>query len=136
MGLQFVPVNTRCLGMEFLSQLILAEAIERGGSKWAWTIPIILPVTDAEGPLLPQDDLFEQWRTQADLRDVRVLLAHGTADRGDIILGNGHFHEHLDRRGIEHDYLVYSGRHKWVDWRPIFPELLRFLTGDTTVTTE
>ena len=28
---------------------VLAEAaIERGGSKWAWTIPIILPVTDAE----------------------------------------------------------------------------------------
>ncbi|MEM6675578.1 MAG: sulfate adenylyltransferase [Planctomycetota bacterium] len=25
-----------------------AKAIERGGKKWAWTIPIILPVTDAE----------------------------------------------------------------------------------------
>ena len=37
---------------------------------------------------------------------------------------------HLDERGIGHDYLVYSGRHKWVDWRPIFPELLRFLVAD------
>jgi len=77
-----------------------------------------------------QDDLFEQWRTQADLRGLRVLLAHGTEDRADIVLGNGHFHEHLAAHEIGHDYLVYSGRHKWVDWRPIFPELLRFLIGD------
>ena len=29
--------------------MVLSEqAIERGGSKWAWTIPIILPVTDEE----------------------------------------------------------------------------------------
>ncbi|MFN3244522.1 MAG: alpha/beta hydrolase [Planctomycetota bacterium] len=77
-----------------------------------------------------QDDLFEQWRSQDDLDDVRVLLAYGTHDRGDIIVGNGHFHDHLDAHGIGHDYLVYDGRHKWVDWRPIFPELLRFLVGE------
>ena len=28
--------------------MLSEQAIERNGGKWAWTIPIILPVTDAE----------------------------------------------------------------------------------------
>ena len=74
-----------------------------------------------------QDDLFELWQQQQDLRDVRVLFTPGSQDRLGIQLGNRQFHEHLERRGIAHEYFVYYGRHKWVDWRPLFPELLRWL---------
>ena len=66
---------------------------------------------------------------------MRVLFTHGSADRGDIMLGNSRFHEVLAQRGIAHDYFVYYGRHKWVDWRPLFPELLRWLVeGDAAAT--
>ena len=82
-----------------------------------------------------QDDLFELWRQQDDLRGVRVLFTPGSQDRQGIQLGNRQFHELLERRGIAHDYFVYYGRHKWVDWRPLFPELLRWLVeGDPAAT--
>ncbi len=80
-----------------------------------------------------RDDLFALWQQQQDLQGVRVLFTHGSADRGDIMLGNSRFHEVLSQRGIAHDYFVYYGRHKWVDWRPIFPELLRLLVDRSSV---
>jgi len=82
------------------------------------------------------DDLFALWQAQRDLNGVRLLFTHGSSDRGDIALGNRRFHEHLKARGVEHRYFIYDGGHKWVDWRPIFPELLRFLVRDKSVTSE
>ncbi len=36
------------MGQKDYNDVLAKGAIERGGSDWAWTIPIILPVTDAE----------------------------------------------------------------------------------------
>lgn len=74
-----------------------------------------------------RDDLFEQWQTQEDLGGFRFMLVHGTEDREGIMMGGRRFHDVLTERGIEHRYLVYDGRHKWVDWRPMLPEVVRFL---------
>ena len=98
-------------------------------------VRLFIPVERIWGPTddverVRRDDLFARWQTQADLRGLRFLLVHGTDDRGGIVTGTQKFHQHLDARGIEHAYFVYDGRHKWVDWRPILPAVLRFLLQD------
>ncbi|MFK7742175.1 MAG: alpha/beta hydrolase [Planctomycetota bacterium] len=80
---------------------------------------------------LRRDDLFVQWQEPEDLRGVRFMFAYGSEDRDGIIQGNEHFHEHLDDHAIPHEFLRYDGRHKWVDWKPIFPQVLRFLRADS-----
>lgn len=91
-----------------------------------------IPVARIWGPTddietLRKQDLFTLWQRQEDLRDVRVLTCYGTSDFPDIVTGNRNFHEHLRERGIDHGYHVYYGRHRWIDWRPLFPEILQWL---------
>ena len=77
-----------------------------------------------------EEDVFRQWQTQEDLGGHRVMLAHGDDDKEGVVLGNSAFHQHLRERGVDHEYLVYSGAHAWKDWRPLFPEVLRFLVEE------
>ena len=81
--------------------------------------------------MVKKDDLFERWRSQDDLHGLRFMLAYGSEDKPGIPEGNEHFHRHLRERGVHHDFLVYPGEHLWVDWKPIFPAVLRWLcAGD------
>lgn len=99
-------------------------------------VRLFVPVDRIWGPtddleVVRRDDLFERWQRQEDLRGMRLLLAHGTEDRAGIVTGNERFHQHLAERGVGHDYLVYGGRHLWVDWRPMLPEVFRFLLTES-----
>jgi enterochelin esterase-like enzyme len=71
-------------------------------------------------------DPFQRWRSPQDLRGVRVLITHGDADREGIADTNVALHRHLEAHGIAHRYFVFRGGHRWEDWRPLFPELVRF----------
>ena len=99
-------------------------------------VRLFVPVERIWGPTddverVRQDDLFRRWTAQDDLSGLRLMLAVGEDDRDGIVTGSTRFHEHLAERGIEHGWLVYEGGHRWVDWRPIFPAVLRFLVdGD------
>lgn len=65
-----------------------------------------------------------------DLEGMRLFLGAGTGDRKGILDSNASFHRHLEGHGIAHDYLVYDGEHKWVDWSKIYPAVLcRALRG-------
>ena len=79
---------------------------------------------------IEKDDLFRRWRRPADLGGLRLMLVHGTEDHDGIVLGTTRFHEHLDRQGIQHRYMTYEGGHKWVYWKPILVDVLRFLVGE------
>ncbi len=91
-----------------------------------WLVPvgrIFGPLTDER---LQRVDPFQRWQSAADLGATRLFFARGTEDRSGIIETNEAFRVHLERRGIAHRYLVFPGGHRWVDWKPLFPELLRF----------
>jgi enterochelin esterase-like enzyme len=91
-----------------------------------WLVPverIFGPLTDER---LRRADPFQRWQSAADLGRIRLLFARGTEDRSGIIQTNEAFRIHLERRGIPHRYMVFPGGHRWADWRPLFPELLRF----------
>ena len=97
-------------------------------------VRLSIPVSRIWGPtddidVLRRDNLFTLWQRPEDLRGVRVMTCHGTADFPDIVTGNRQFHDHLSERGVAHGYHVYYGRHKWVDWRPLFPEILQWLVN-------
>jgi enterochelin esterase-like enzyme len=91
-----------------------------------WVVPverIFGPRTDER---LRRVDPFQRWRSAADLGRMRLFFARGTDDRTGIIQTNEAFHVHLELLGIPHRYVVTGGGHRWEDWKPLFPELLRF----------
>ena len=102
------------------------------GFSGGFWVRMFVPVPRIWGPTddverAGRDDLYQRWQTQADLGGQRLMLAVGDEDRAGILQLTRAFHQHLESCGIEHEYLVYDGGHRWNDWRPIFPAVLRFL---------
>jgi enterochelin esterase-like enzyme len=80
--------------------------------------------TDPES--LRRDDPFQRWRSEADLGRLRLYFARGTHDLRMIIATNEAFRAYLEEHSIPHRYVVFHGGHRWVDWKNLFPEVLRF----------
>jgi enterochelin esterase-like enzyme len=108
---------------------------------FGWLVPverIFGPPTEAG---LRRVDPYQRWRSATDLGSIRLFVARGTEDRTGIIQTNETFRIHLELHGIPHRYVVFPGGHRWADWKPLFPELLRFAvqpkravtTGQTAV---
>lgn len=67
---------------------------------------------------------FTTLESQDDLQGLRLFVGAGVGDRKGILDSNEAFHDHLNEHGIAHDYLVYQGEHKWVDWANVYPVAL------------
>lgn len=94
-------------------------------------IKLFIPVESIWGPTddldrIRSEDLYRQWKTQSDLKGMRLLLGVAEKDRDGLIKLNRKFHTHLEDHAIEHVYLEFPGRHKWVSWTPIIDKVLRF----------
>ena len=76
------------------------------------------------------DDPYLRWTSQEDLHGMRLMLAWGTRDRGQIVETSESFEAHLDAHDIDHEVLVYEGNHSWVSWSPVIREALRRQLGD------
>lgn len=61
------------------------------------------------------------------LQKIRLQLIWGDKDQPNIIRTNQSFHELLQKNGREHEYFIYDGGHKWVDWQPNFNRVINFL---------
>ena len=72
------------------------------------------------------ENVYEQWRTQTDLKGVRLLIAWAAEDREGIIFSNKKLHKTLDDRGIEHVAFEFEGDHGWRSWTPVIDRVLRF----------
>jgi S-formylglutathione hydrolase FrmB len=71
------------------------------------------------------NDPFLRWQSPEDVHGLRIFIAHGDLDSGDLAHTNVAFHEHLDAHGIPNRYEVFHGGHRWDAWRPVFGEALR-----------
>ncbi len=96
-----------------------------------WFVKLFVPVEAIWGPTddraaIERDDLFLQWKSQSDLRGLRLMVAVAEEDRAEIVLTNREFHDHLQSHDIDHAYLEFPGGHKWVSWTPVIERVLRF----------
>ncbi len=69
---------------------------------WGLLVPFERIWGSAGRDEVARSDLFQRWKTQADLAGVRLLITWGDDDRGGIVATNEKFREHLRAHGIEH----------------------------------
>jgi enterochelin esterase-like enzyme len=73
---------------------------------------------------IEQDNAFARLQEAADLRGTRLMIGAGTVDIGRLLKTTKLYHEHLEERGVPHDFVIYKGGHRWVDWARVFPVAL------------
>ena len=103
------------------------------GSKTPLLVRLFFPLDRIFGPKLYNGDASKSidsvWSNKNDLslQKIRLQLIHGDKDRPQVISGNQRFHKNLLKAGREHDFHIYQGGHKWVDWKPQFSRVMNFL---------
>jgi enterochelin esterase-like enzyme len=73
---------------------------------------------------------YNSWIDDVDQRRLRLQLVWGDQDKDIIIESNQKFHQRLVKNGIQHDYYIYRGGHKWKSWLPNFARVFNFLLAD------
>jgi enterochelin esterase-like enzyme len=91
---------------------------------------IFIPTYHVFGPPTPRsrverDDPFLRWRSPEDVSGLRIFLAWGSRDRGEVRDGSRALHAHLSEHAIPHTSLEYEGEHAWRDWRAVIVRALR-----------
>ncbi len=61
------------------------------------------------------------------IKKIRLQLIVGDKDRPKIVSSNQRFHQLLLKAKREHDFFIYQGGHKWIDWLPHFNKAINFL---------
>ena len=113
-----------------LSGLVLdTEGVQRFADSWFGRV--LVPFDRIWGPIedrevIERNDIFRRWRSQEDLRGLRLMVAWAEHDRRPIIETNEQFRRHLLDRRIEHEHVVFQGRHSWKSWTPVISQVLRF----------
>ena len=69
---------------------------------------------------------YNAWIDDPEQQTMRLQLIWGDDDHARIKRANEIFHQRLQENNVPHDYYVYSGRHKWVDWIPNFTRMINF----------
>jgi S-formylglutathione hydrolase FrmB len=59
----------------------------------------------------------------------RLFFAAGNEEYSGFRETGEQFHAHLDRLGVEHEWVVYDGGHKWYDWLPVIERAMRYVTA-------
>lgn len=60
--------------------------------------------------------------------DQRLFLAVGERDRDEFLRTNRAFHELLVSKSVDHEFVVYDGRHRWSDWAPLVEQAMKYAT--------
>ena len=94
-----------------------------------------IPTRKVWGPVdeaaIARDNPFAQFASREDLRGLRLSVVVGSKDRRFVKGLSTQFHEHLATHEVPHDWIVYDGKHRWVDWAPVLPvALCRQLRGE------
>lgn len=74
---------------------------------------------------------YNAWVDDPQQRKMRLQLMWGDNDKGKIAELNQSFHAHLLENNVEHDYFIYSGRHKWKYWIKNFDRMFNFLLDES-----
>ena len=104
---------------------------EDNEQKTSWLIKLLFPLERIFGKNFQDkyhaNSPYKAWLTEEQQVAVRLQLIWGENDHNAIKLANQKFHQHLIDNQVEHDFYIYPGRHKWVDWIPNFSRIINFL---------
>ena len=115
-----------------ISAPIISEQDAKGQGSFKNSIMrLFIPVKkiwgDLDGDHIPKDlDPYVSWVEKKELKPVQLMLAWGNDESDRIIQSNMRFSAHLTQHGREHKAVQYAGGHKWIYWRPIIAESIRF----------
>lgn len=80
---------------------------------------------------ISRDNAFARLQSAEDLHGTRFTIGAGTVDIGRILKSTRMYHDHLESKEVPHDFIVYKGGHRWVDWARVFPvALCRHMRAD------
>ncbi len=102
-------------------------------SKVPLLVHLFFPLERIFGPKLYNGDQTQSveniWtdKNNQALQKIRFQLIVGDKDRDQIVSANKRFHELLLKTGRNHEFHIYQGGHKWVDWIPNFNRVINFL---------
>jgi len=60
----------------------------------------------------------------------KLFFAAGSKEYEGFRATGEQFHAHLARLGIDHEWVVFDGAHKWYDWLPVIEQAMRYVTAD------
>ncbi len=104
---------------------------ENEQAKKSILIRLFFPLGKIFGPNFSEsyaDEKIEDvWVKDKGLQNIRLQLVVGDDDTEQIIKANKRFHNVLVANDRQHDYIVYSGGHKWKYWIPNFTKVVNFL---------
>lgn len=99
--------------------------------KQSLLVRLLFPFKRIFGETITEDFIrsnpYNAWVESAEQRNVRLQIMWGDEDNKGIIESNEKFHKHLLEQGVEHDFYIYQGGHKWKYWVPNFDHVVRFL---------
>jgi len=114
------------------------EAKKKGSLKLAFMklfIPFKKIWGSFDGGHQPKDlNPYISWVEKEDMQHIKLMLAWGDQESDDIIGTNTRFSTHLKNNNRDHETLVYPGGHKWVYWKDIIAESIRFHTQSSPKT--
>ncbi len=109
---------------------------ENEQAKKSILIRLLFPLGKIFGPNFSEsyaDEKIEDvWVHDNELENIRLQLIVGDDDTKQIIKANKRFHNVLTENNRQHDYIIYSGGHKWKYWIPNFTEVVNFLVTEQT----
>ncbi len=70
-------------------------------------------------------DPYVGWVENDELRSKSLFLSWGSEDKKGMRTTGEAFQETLDESGLDYTFMLYEGKHRWVDWKVVIAEALR-----------
>ena len=116
-----------------ISAPIIGEE-EKGQTENSFLIKLLFPFERIFGKNFSEnynsDGIEKVWLENERTQNVRLQLIVGDKDFKQMRINNQRFHEGLSENNIDHEYIIYQGKHKWKDWIPNFAHSINFLVDD------
>lgn len=75
-------------------------------------------------------DPYVGWVENDELRSKSLFLSWGTEDNKRMKTTGEAFRQTLDDSGLDYTFMLYDGKHRWVDWQEVIAEAIRVQVGD------
>jgi len=66
-------------------------------------------------------DPYRALQRDADREGSRLLFGAASQDIGGLLRSNESFATHLRKRGVQHTFVVFAGKHRWSSWGEVLP---------------
>ncbi len=119
--------------ISIISGAIFTEEQDRNARN-LWWLNLLMPFDRIFGPgdfnaEYYRSNPYFAWVQEPELAEIRLQLMWGDKDNANTLKGNRSFSDKLKQDNVEHEVVIFTGRHKWKSWLPNLAASVNFLTG-------